>query len=198
MRGIKRGNEGERRGGEGEWERGREREWLNSHSLLDELAPRRVTSGHFIYTRPAQHRSCSPLQFIAFSRDTVKFFTHIRPGLVDWDLEKGTTFPYKTIFVPQTPFLLQNFVNFGRQRYPLCVLKIFSKPSCFKNSRATGVSWLNMFWEKSFCWKLIAGIPGMRKLLDLPWQPLQIPSALTPIVLVELTLCFSKIRIKLA
>ena len=36
-------------------------------------------------------------------------------------------------------------------------------------------------WEWSFCWKLIVGIPGMRKLLYSPWQTLSIPFALTPI-----------------
>jgi len=34
-------------------------------------------------------------------------------GLVGWKLAKGTTFPYKKIFVPWTHFLVQILVNMG-------------------------------------------------------------------------------------
>jgi len=33
--------------------------------------------------------------------------------LVGWELAKGTTFPYKKFFVPQTHFLVQSLVNYG-------------------------------------------------------------------------------------
>jgi len=33
--------------------------------------------------------------------------------LVGWELAKGTTFPYKKVFVPRTHFLVQILVNSG-------------------------------------------------------------------------------------
>ena len=40
--------------------------------------------------------------------------TYMIMGLVGWEMAKGTIFPNKNFFIPQTPFLVQILVNLGR------------------------------------------------------------------------------------
>jgi len=50
---------------------------------------------------------------VVFQGLLVNVLIDIHQGLVGWELAKGTTFPYKKIFVPRTHVLVQILVNFG-------------------------------------------------------------------------------------
>jgi len=81
------------------------------------------------------------------------------------------------LYVTHVSYLLHMWVMCYTNMCNTCELRITHVNNVYRDTqRNTSAS----FRVKSY-WKLIVGVPGMRKLLYSPWQTLRVPFALTPI-----------------